>query len=301
MPADFRYRRLGYVALNVTDVERTKAFYADIVGLQAAGSAGDEHLFRCTDAHHDVVIQQSAEPGLRRIAWEMASSDDLVKIENHLSNLGLKVHIVSRQECEALGIERAIRTTQPHTGACFEFFHHMRAATQQFEPTVAKIVRLGHVVIATQDHQACEKFLLDEFNFRASDRIEGAVTFMRCFPNPLHHSLGLSNGKRNHLHHVNFMVTDLDDIGTAFYRLQKNNVPIVYGPGRHPPSGSVFLYYLDPDGMTLEFSYGMEEFPEVEPREPRLLPKSLQSFDYWGAVPTPEFAAKGEIEPLVAV
>ena len=45
-------------------------------------------------------------------------------------------------------------------------------------------------------------------------------------------------------------------------RLRKAEVPIVYGPGRHPPSGSFFLYFLDPDGMTLEYSHGMEEFPE---------------------------------------
>jgi 2,3-dihydroxy-p-cumate/2,3-dihydroxybenzoate 3,4-dioxygenase len=92
------------------------------------------------------------------------------------------------------------------------------------------------------------------------------------------------------------MVTDMDDIGRALYRLRKNNVPIVYGPGRHPPSGSVFLYFLDPDGMTLEFSYGMEEFPEVEAREPRVLPGALESFDFWGGnAPDPRFASMGRI------
>ncbi len=38
----------------------------------------------------------------------------------------------------------------------------------------------------------------------------------------------------------------------------------MFGPGRHPPSESVFLYFLDPDGLTLEYSFGMEEFPERE-------------------------------------
>jgi 2,3-dihydroxy-p-cumate/2,3-dihydroxybenzoate 3,4-dioxygenase len=49
------------------------------------------------------------------------------------------------------------------------------------------------------------------------------------------------------------------------WRMKKKQVPIVFGPGRHPPSGSVFLYFLEPDGMTLEYSFGMEEFPEREP------------------------------------
>ena len=54
------------------------------------------------------------------------------------------------------------------------------------------------------------------------------------------------------------MVTDIDDIGKAVYRARKLDAPIVFGPGRHPPSESSFFYFLDPDGMTLEYSFGME-------------------------------------------
>ncbi len=82
-------------------------------------------------------------------------------------------------------------------------------------PSVAKIARLGHLVLFAKDHKATEKFFLEQLNFRASDRIEGTVTFMRCFPNPLHHSFGLGNAGENRLNHVNFMVTDMDDIGRA--------------------------------------------------------------------------------------
>jgi 2,3-dihydroxy-p-cumate/2,3-dihydroxybenzoate 3,4-dioxygenase len=82
-------------------------------------------------------------------------------------------------------------------------------------PTVAKIARLGHVVLFAADKAASEKFFLDQLNFRASDRIDGGVTFMRCFPNPLHHSFALGAANENRLNHVNFMVTDMDDIGQA--------------------------------------------------------------------------------------
>ncbi len=301
MSLDFRYRRLGYVALNVTDLERSSAFYTAIVGLAPAGAAASgEQLFRCTARHHDVILQQSERAGLRRVAWEMEAEHDLALIEAHLKSLGLVVRAVPAVECVGLGIARAIRTTEPHTGACFEYFYGMSTAVTPFVPTVAKIARLGHVVLATNEYSACETFFCEKLNYRISDRVEGAVTFMRCFPNPLHHSLGLSNARDNHLHHVNFMVTDIDDIGQALYRLQKNHVPIVFGPGRHPPSDSIFLYYLDPDQLTLEFSFGMEEFPELAPREPRLLPMNLQSIDYWGAVPTADFAARGSLEAVSA-
>lgn len=297
MSLDFRYRRLGYVALNVTDIERSSAFYTAIVGLAPAGeTVTGERLFRCTGRHHDVILHRGGAAGLHRIAWEMESAKDLERIEVHLDALGLPLRQVSAEECEGLGFARAIRMTEPHTGACFEYFCDMAWAPTSFAPTVTKIARLGHVVLATNAHGACERFFLESLNYRVSDRIERAITFLRCFPNPLHHSLGLSHAEENRLHHVNFMVTDMDDIGKALYRLQQHQVPIVFGPGRHPPSDSIFLYFLDPDQLTLEFSFGMEEFPELAPREPRLLPLSLQSIDHWGAVPQPGFGAHGVIE-----
>jgi 2,3-dihydroxy-p-cumate/2,3-dihydroxybenzoate 3,4-dioxygenase len=120
---------------------------------------------------------------------------------------------------------------------------------------------------------------------------------MRCFPNRFHHSFGVGNGKgRSGLHHFNFMVSDADDIGTSLWRLKKLDVPIVNGPGRHLPSGSMFLYYLDPDGLTLEYSFGMEEFPETGAREPRTLPPVSKSFDLWEGPVDPRKAAVGEIE-----
>ncbi len=301
MPLDFRYRRLGYVALNVSDVERSAQFYRDFVGLMPAGNAlNGEHLFRCSERHHDVVLHQSDAVGLRRVGWEMESAKDVANIRGHLQSLDIEPHPVAAAECEALGISDAFRVTEPNTGATFEYFHSLRKAASEFVPSAAKIARLGHMVLFAKDHKAAEQFFLEQLNFRASDRIEGTVTFMRCFPNPLHHSFGLGNAGENRLNHVNFMVTDMDDIGRAMYRMKKAQVPIVFGPGRHPPSESVFLYFLDPDGLTLEYSFGMEEFPELNPRQPRLLPPGLKSIDFWGAVPEPGFASKGAIEPLAS-
>ena len=68
------------------------------------------------------------------------------------------------------------------------------------------------------------------------------------------------------------MVSEIDDIGKAIWRCNKNDVPIVRGPGRHPPSDSVFFYVLDPDGITVEYSFEMEEFPEHGARPARELP-----------------------------
>ena len=297
MSLDFRYRRLGYVALNITDHARSQRYYQDMLGLQPAGEALDgEHLYRCSAHHHDIILHEAPVAGLRRVGWEMQSLDDLARLRQHFARLGIAVHPMAADYCAALGLDQAFQISEPNTGATFEYFGRMADASTPYMPTVTRIVRVGHVVLGTKTYDETARFFTDALNYRISDQIDGTVTFMRCFPNPLHHSLGLSKSDANRLHHVNFMVTDIDDIGKALYRARSLEVPVVFGPGRHPPSESIFLYFLDPDGMTLEYSFGMEEFPELDPRPPRRLPMALESIDYWGARPLAEFGKGGPLE-----
>ena len=75
--AEFRYRKLGYVALNVTDLDRSVAFYRDVVGLDIMARDNGAAFLRCGPQHHDIILYQAAEPGVKRIGWELESDDDL--------------------------------------------------------------------------------------------------------------------------------------------------------------------------------------------------------------------------------
>lgn len=297
---EVRYSRLGYIALNVTDLAASREFYESKVGLKVDKDADNGCLYlRCGDLHHDIVLYEGGDPGVKRIAWQMESLKALEAIKSHFGEIGLPVVNVSESEMADLTITHAFRSTEPTTGATYEFYVDMAPAPTPYEPTHTKIARLGHVVLTSQDRPATEKFMMEHMNFRVSDRIQNVVTFMRCFPNPYHHSFGVGAGPLPSLNHVNFMVTELADVGKGNNRMKQADVPIVYGIGKHPPSESIFLYFLDPDGMTIEYSFGMEEFPEVAPRDPREMPPSLESIDYWGGIPDPRFAKVGALEPLV--
>jgi len=293
---DIRYRRLGYLALSVTNLERSEAFYRDLVGVATQRSADGASVFlRVSDRHHDLVLTQGAQGALRRIGWEMESPAALAAVRDHLSGLGLTIHDVEEAETAILGIGPAFRVTEPTTGAAFEFYASMESAPP-FEPTHTNIARLGHVVLGSPRKAETERFLSEELNFRISDRIGDVVTFMRCFPNPLHHSFGVGGGQLAQLAPLNFLFTDIDDIGRPNNRMKKNGVKIAYGPGRHPTSESIFFYFVDPDGLTVEYSFGMEEFSEEHPRAERIFPVVPESFDIWGGTPEPEFHQLSPVE-----
>jgi 2,3-dihydroxy-p-cumate/2,3-dihydroxybenzoate 3,4-dioxygenase len=73
----------------------------------------------------------------------------------------------------------------------------------------------------------------------------------------------------------------------AWYRLRAAGVRIVFGPGRHPTSGAVFLYFAGPDGMVYEYSTGVRTIAADEDatHKPRQFPLAPESFCMWGAVP----------------
>jgi 2,3-dihydroxy-p-cumate/2,3-dihydroxybenzoate 3,4-dioxygenase len=54
-------------------------------------------------------------------------------------------------------------------------------------------------------------------------------------------AVAVDDGKVKELVLMKFMVTDVNDVGRAMNRMRDNDVPIVYGPGRHDISDSIYL------------------------------------------------------------
>ena len=79
-----RYRKLGYVELNVSDLEKSRKFYEDIVGLEFVGKRSDGAvMFRCDDEDfRSVILHQKQPAGIQerrlavgeRLAVRVASS-----------------------------------------------------------------------------------------------------------------------------------------------------------------------------------------------------------------------------------
>jgi 2,3-dihydroxy-p-cumate/2,3-dihydroxybenzoate 3,4-dioxygenase len=283
-----RYRKLGRVELNVTQLERARRFYEEVAGLQYVDTTADGGVrLRCDHEHHNVVLYEAHEAGLRCAGFMLEDDAQFQPLLERLTQAGLHPLEVDASTCRARMQQRAVRVFEPLTGANLEFYLPSPDSARPFQPTVTRIQRLGHVVFNTPDAARAVAFWRDVLNFRESDSVGEFITFMRCWPNPWHHGVGIAQFERRCLHHVNFMVTEIDDIGRALTRFARAGSDIVFGPGRHPASDSVFLYFLDPDGLTLEYSFGMEAFPEAFPREARRIEPSPIALDYWGSTRDP--------------
>jgi 2,3-dihydroxy-p-cumate/2,3-dihydroxybenzoate 3,4-dioxygenase len=295
MTVPFRYRRLSYVALDVSDVARSAAFYRDLVGLTVDREHGGATFLRCSELPQNLVLEHGAVPGLSRVAFELESRADLDRAFQYLVAEGFVPEWVRPDETEALRLGAALRFREPGCGLLLEFHVDPAPASRPFEANHTDIARLGHVVLNVADFDAVNASLTGKLGFVTSDHVPGKVGFLRAYPNKYHHSFAILKGPADGFNHVNFMVRDIDDVGKAINRMKKADVPIVFGPGRHLPSGSIFLYFLDPDGMTAEYSFGMEEFAETGAREPRELDPTPEVLDTWGSIPDPRFGKQGAI------
>ncbi len=283
-----RYRKLGRIELDVTDLKRSRRFYEDVVGLQYVDTDRDGSVrLRCDHDHHSIVLHEAGAAGLRCAGFILEDGEQFEPLIERIVRAGLTVHEVDAETCRSREQARAVRIFEPLVGATLEFYVPTPDSARPFQPSVTRIQRLGHVVFNTPDAARAIEFWCDVLNFKESDSVGDFITFMRCWPNPFHHGVGIAKFERRCLHHVNYMVTEIDDIGRSLTRLKGAGSDVVFGPGRHPASDSVFLYFLDPDGLTMEYSFGMETFAESFPRAPRHIAPSPAALDYWQSTRDP--------------
>jgi len=153
MTADYRYSRLGYVALNVTDLERTLAFYTDIVGLDATETTDRQAALRCGPDHHNVLLSRAPEPGLKRIGFELESEQDLERAFGHLERRGYAPAWLDAEECAALHQGPGLRFRHPGTGLPLEYFAGMEQMAESFGAGRSKVFHVEQGVVNEHDRR----------------------------------------------------------------------------------------------------------------------------------------------------
>jgi len=107
--------KLGHVHIKVTDLERSKAFYSDLLGMRIVEEiAGHFAFLSFGSAHHDLALQQSNRvPGpandsvLYHIAFEVQDVESLKFAKNKLEAADYPVSPVDH------GISWALYTRDP--------------------------------------------------------------------------------------------------------------------------------------------------------------------------------------------
>src|SRR5688500_14344213 len=94
--------KLGHIVLRVRDLERSKRFYTEVLGLRQTGELpGRMAFFAAGDDSHDLAVMAiganapAPDPngvGMYHFAYQVGSSDELRQWYRHLQERGVPIH-----------------------------------------------------------------------------------------------------------------------------------------------------------------------------------------------------------------
>src|SRR3989441_3736027 len=101
--------RLGHVEYRVTDLERARAFYVDLLGFVETGRDRTRVYLRGLEErdHHSLVLRQAPAPGVSHFAFRVAAPDDLQRLHRRCTARGLPTRWI--EAGEEAGRGRALR------------------------------------------------------------------------------------------------------------------------------------------------------------------------------------------------
>ena len=125
----FALKKLGHVVIKVTDLQRSLAFYAGVLGFNVSDIIGEDRMpggmifLRCNPDHHGIALVGGA-PGpadqqeLHHVAFEAGSLDDVFRARDHLREHGVTIVFEGRRRA---GAQLAIEFLDPD-GYNLEFY-----------------------------------------------------------------------------------------------------------------------------------------------------------------------------------
>ena len=273
-------RDIAYVRSGVADLAKAVDFATRIVGLELAEQAepGVAHL-RADHRHHCLTFVEGRS-GVIASGFEVADDDALAAAETELEKAGHQVQRGSRDEARSRRVRNVIGFDDPF-GNRLELVSQQETITRPVRfARPAGIQEFGHLCLDAPDVHEAYRFWSSTFNARVSDWIGDAACLIRF--DPVHHKLAVFQGAEPGVCHVNFQVDSIDDVFRNWHFLVDNGVEIIQGPGRHPQSTAIFLYFLGPENLTYEYSFGVQRIVDEQAWRPRTFdPAEPGSIDMW--------------------
>lgn len=284
---------LGYVALTVPEIDRSLDFYRRVGHLKVSERGTKKAFLTGGTNHHWLRLEETGEPSLSRLGFEVRDRAALDEIANRLDGRG-----IPWKEANDLAGDRvsdAIRFTDPD-GFQIELYTDMVSLPVPVD-TFLKMDRVLHSVWLAADPTQSAGFYREVLGFKESDWIERAIVFMRA-GNRYHHSIGIGRdtARLGQLDHFCILVDDLDDVMRARNVALRSGAKLRQDVVRHAASGSTSTYIIDPmNNIAVEFCTNHRQIDDEDYRA-RILPALPSTFDLWQQLPE-DFVEPASQEP----
>jgi len=250
--------RAAYAELVVTDLERARWFWVDLLGFVVTRAYEEALYLRGYDelTHHNLILRHGPQPAAARLAYRVRTPADLGRAEAFCAALGARTARVPAGTTPGVG--EAVRAEDP-LGFTVEFFfaaEHPQRLQQRYDlRRGAEPARLDHFNIVVPDVRAAYEYY-SSLGFGLSETIEDGDTLYAAwmFRKQTVHDVAFTGGDGPRVHHLGFFAHEAHQVLRICDILGSlsEESRIERGPGRHGVSNACYVYLRDPDGHRVE-------------------------------------------------
>ncbi|MCG5236172.1 VOC family protein [Xanthobacter oligotrophicus] len=277
--------RLGYVALNVTDLDAAIADATSITGLSLVERNADSAQLTSNRQHAELVLHRAGQDAVRAIGLEAPGAAEVQEAAARARRLGW--NIIAEHPSLA-GISHAV-TIVSAEGHVLEIHTPLpEDQPRRHDGPGIHPRRLCHVNLASQDPAALADLLAQTLGLRLSERTEGCELMWMRASDGRHHTVGIAKSAQPGLHHFAWEFAQFSDFMRLGDLLDTQDRLMVWGPGRHGCGDNLFSYYVDRAGFMVECSAEMEVILDDRPPSVISCPPDLSNIkvvNRWGAPP----------------
>jgi 2,3-dihydroxy-p-cumate/2,3-dihydroxybenzoate 3,4-dioxygenase len=288
---------IAYVRSGAADLPAAVRFAIDIVGLELVAEEEGTAYLRADHRHHCLALVEGTS-GVLASGFTLRDAAALDAAQAELELAGVKVARGNAAQARERRVNDFIAFDDPFGNRIELVVGQVQLARPVKWGRPAGITEFGHLCVDATDVREAFSFWSAHFNMKVSDWIGDGACLMRF--DPVHHKFAVFKGDRPGLCHMNFQVESLDDVMRSWHFLQEHDVEIEMGPGRHPQSTAVFLYFKGPEGFTYEYSWGVRRIEDDDAWQPRYFdPSEPDAIDMWRGptqMPTTQIQIERDLE-----
>ena len=281
--ADPRVTGLRSIEFDVPDVTTTAKFYEKCWGLAPVTQTAGAHYLRATGAeHHIVVLHEGDKAGMRQVNFGASDKATVNALHTKLQGLGAPV-TVDPAPLSGPGGGYGFSFTDPDGmsyGISADVAQHEDATMVEDRP-----FKLSHVVLNSENVDNQIRYYCDVLGFKVSD-CTARMQFIRCSTD--HHSVAFAHANGPSLNHTAFEVPSIDALMRGAGRMKQKGFGVGWGVGRHGPGNNVFTYFLEPNGLVVEYTAEVEQVDDsYVVGTPEDWAERFQGPDRWGFADPP--------------
>ncbi len=312
---------IGHAELGVTDLEASRRFFTETIGLSVSQEDEDRVFLRAWQDwdHHTLILKRFERSVVEHVGWRVEGPEDLRHFEKRLKALGIEHHWVEGGTEPGQGDGLRFLTpaglplelyweVKPYLARNAEVASRLPSHPQRVPRQGIGPRRFDHANFLIDEVEPEQVWLTNELGIHHRyylESVSGARIGSWLSRTNVSHEIGIMRNRNQSgalLHHIAYYLDSPDQVVRAATLLADHGTRIEWGPGQHGTSSAMFLYFFEPSGHRVELWTGGMLIFAPDWKALRWDPDNASyGFELWGSQsPETYFTYGTPIRPITA-